>query len=139
MSVRRAWFWFVSQGPIVVAFVLLAGAVLSIAVFQPIAARQAHNDLTEQLRINERLRTQVDRFQFEQECRFELTQPLAEIQAEKQDAFDAGLVAIVRDDQAELTRQIERIERAQVREQAALADRGSAVDTCNRRAEGLFG
>lgn len=138
--------WCAAQGLIAIAFTILALSVMLSAVYQITdEINEARHDqaqnraVQEQLRVNERLRTQVDRAQFEQECRFELTQPLAELQAAKADALAAGLVALVREDEAELLRQIARIDEARREEQEALEERAAAVETCNARGEELFG
>lgn len=141
-----AWRWCAEQGLIAAAFVILSVSVLLSAIYQiSDEVNEARHDdaqtasLREQERVNERLRTQVDRFQFELDCRFELTQPLAELQAAKADALAAGLVALVREDEAELLRQIARIDQARAEEQAALEQRSDAVATCSQRAEDVYG
>jgi signal transduction histidine kinase len=123
--------WTASQGPVILAFVLLAVATLFGAVASFIDER---SDVAEA----DTLRHQNERLAFEQECRFELSTPVTRIQADKLDALALGLVAVVQEDDAALATQIERIRNLSELEQEALADREAAVETCQRRAEERF-
>lgn len=125
---RRWWRW---QTSAAVSGLMLAGAVLTGAISAFLDEQNEHaNDRA--------LRTALDRAQFEQECRFDLSIPVSTAQAVKLDALALGLVAAVRDDEAALAVQVERIEQASADEQAAIAVRADAVDTCNRRARQIY-
>lgn len=129
---RRAWIWFVAQGPIIVAFVVLSTSVLLTSVFQVVDEINESNHQSDATR-------QIDRLQYEQECRFELSLPVSEAQAAKLDGLAAGLVALEEEDEAELALQVENIRRARLHEQEALERRAGAVQECRDRAELLFG
>jgi hypothetical protein len=123
--------WLASQGPIILAFVLLSLASL---IWSVTGLVDEISDVAEA----ETLRDQNERLAFEQECRFELSTPLGQIQAGKLDALALGLVALEEGDDVALATQIERIRDLSVQEQTALEARSEAVETCNRRAQEQF-
>jgi hypothetical protein len=138
--------WFASQGPIILAMLLLGGAAF-------LGALTSFLDEVEEGQRGEELRHQLNRAEFELECRFDISVPVQEAQAavqdavnEKLDALSAGLVAVEAEDAAGVAEQVERIRQARIVEQEnrvvlqeALADRATAVETCNGQAEELYG
>jgi len=121
---RRWWRWQTAAG--------LSGLLLTSTVF--VNAVTAAFDESNEHANDRTLRQELARVRFEQECRFELSTPVSEAQATKLDALALGLVALERGDETSLLAQIERIEKASLDEQAALAARAEAVDTCNEQA-----
>lgn len=120
---RQAWWWLTSQGPIIVAFVLLATASLGSAVYQVLdETNEAHHDRDQQ--------TQIDELQAELACRSVLGVDAANIQGEISQATALGLVAVARSDEAALAVQADRIEQLAVELGPALERRAQAVERC---------
>lgn len=131
--------WSASQGPVMLAFELMALSALIGSVTALIGAATNYADEGNEHANDRTLREQVARATFEQECRFDLSTPVNEIQAEKLDALALGLVAVTEDDEAALAEQVARIRELSRRGQEALAVRAEAVETCGQRARDRFG
>lgn len=121
---RAAWSWFTSQGPVIVAFVLLAVAGVGSAVFQVLdEANEAHHDRDQQ--------AQIEALQGELACRAELGTEASNIQGEIGQATALGLVAVARGDDAALSVQADRIEELAMALGPALERRAEAVERCD--------
>jgi hypothetical protein len=126
----------------VVGVLLLGIAAMINAVDDFVDSRQAESE-------RERLSTRVIQLNDELRCRFLITQPVEDAQAqvqavslEKLDALARGLSATVRDDPDAVAREAERIDalitmgdEARTQLELALQDRAEAVQDCRREGE----
>lgn len=119
-----AWRWFTSQGPIILAFALLAVAGVGSAAFQVLdEANEARHDRDQE--------AQIARLQDELACRADIGAEASNIQGEIGQATALGLVAVARGDDAALAIQANQIEELAVALGPALERRAQAVERCN--------
>lgn len=81
----------------------------------------------------------ADRQAFEQECRFDLAQPVAELEAEQIDVLVDLAIARGAGDTAALQAGLDRLADIRERKRTAVDERAGAVAECQRRAAALFG
>ena len=82
---------------------------------------------------------QNDRQAYEQECRFDLAQPVAELEARQIDILVDLAIARARGDAAALQVGLDQLAQLRVDKAEAVADRAGAVEECSSRASALFG
>lgn len=80
-----------------------------------------------------------DRQAFEQECRFDLGQPVEQLEAQQIDILVDLAIARARNDVAALTKGLADLADLREHKRQAVADRAGAVAECNRRSRALFG
>lgn len=80
-----------------------------------------------------------DRQAYEQECRFELGQPVAELEAEQIDVLVDLAIARGAGDTAALRAGLDRLADIRERKRTAVDERAGAVTECAGRARALFG
>lgn len=80
-----------------------------------------------------------DRQAFEQECRYDLGQPVAELEGRQIDVLVDLAIARASGDTAALRDGLDELGRIRKAKQDAIEDRRGAVDECSRRARALFG
>lgn len=81
----------------------------------------------------------LDRQAFEQECRFDLSQPVAELEGAQIDVLVDLAIARGAGDNEALRLGLARLAQIRKDKAEAIAERSDAVDECNRRARALFG
>lgn len=86
----------------------------------------------------EALARQNDRTAFEQECRFDEAQPVAQLEAEQFDLLVDLAIARGAQDVGALQRGLAELSDLRRRKLLAVADRADAVAECDRRAAALF-
>lgn len=124
IRLHTAWRWFTSQGPIIVAFVLLSTAGVGSAIFQVLdESNESDHDRDQQ--------SQIDDLQAELACRSVIGVEAANIQGEIGQATALGLVAVARGDDAGLAVQADRIEQLATELGPALERRAQAVERCS--------
>jgi hypothetical protein len=81
----------------------------------------------------------ADRQAYEQECRFQLGQPVADLEAEQIDVLVDLAIARAAGDTDALRLGLDQLTDIRERKRTAVEDRAGAVAECNRRASALFG
>ena len=81
----------------------------------------------------------LDRQAFEQECRFDLAQPVEELEAAQIDVLVDLAIARGAGDVEALRAGLDRLTEIREAKTEAIADRAGAVAECSRRARALFG
>ncbi len=136
MSAYWAWFtarpWWRYQ-------TVLAAAAAMVSLTALLGAASSYIDERDDSATNASLRGTVDRQQYEQECRFEISTKVTQIADAQLDKMTDLLGAVALRDRVAVIDIIADLEQLKIDKAEANLDRADAIEICNRRARALAG